>query len=128
MTESSGWFENWTRKVLTWMSQREVKTPLAFYFRSLVALTLIIGSALYLGVPERRFQIFVIGICAIFGMALLVAFLTTFKIKNLVYGEASHRAELKLSMGTEKKEISVSALALTEGVQKPKELTDGGAS
>jgi hypothetical protein len=126
MTESSNWFEKWTRKVLTWMSQREVKTPLAFYFRSLVSLTLIIGIALYLGLPERRFEIFVIGICALGGLALLVAVLTTFKIKNLVYGEASHRAELKLGMGTEKREVSLAELALTEGTEKPKPLTDGG--
>lgn len=128
MPESSNWFENWTRKILTWMSQREVKTPLAFYFRFLVALTVVIGAGLYLVLPERRFEIFVIGMCALGGLALLVAFLTAFKIKNLVYGEASHRAELKLSMGTEKKEVSITELALTEGTEKPKALTDGGVA
>lgn len=126
MSESSNWFEKWTRKVLTWMSQREVKTPLAFYFRCLVAFTIIIGAGLYLGVPERRFEVFRIGIYALGGLALLVAILTVFKIKNLVYGEASHRAELKLGMGTEKREVSLAELALTEGTEKPKSLTDGG--
>ncbi|MBZ5541098.1 MAG: hypothetical protein LAN61_11340 [Acidobacteriia bacterium] len=110
------------------MSQREVKTPLAFYFRCLVAFTVVIGAGLYLVLPERRFEIFVIGICALSGLALLVAFLTTFKIKNLVYGEASHRAELRLGMGTEKKEMSIAELALTEGTEKPKILSDGGAA
>lgn len=101
---------------------------MAFYFRFLVALTVVIGAGLYLVLPERRFEIFVIGMCALGGLALLVAFLTAFKIKNLVYGEASHRAELKLSMGTEKKEVSITELALTEGTEKPKALTDGGVA
>jgi hypothetical protein len=54
-----------------------------------------------------------------------MALLTIFKIKNLVYGEAGHRAELRLGMGTDKKEVSIAELALTEGTEKPKALAGG---
>jgi hypothetical protein len=128
MSESTGWFEKWTRKIFTWMSQREVKTPLSFYFRLLVAVVIVTVVTLYLSFPEQRLAVFQICIYTLGGLAVLVALLTVFKIKNLVYGEASHRAELKLAMGTEKKEVSAAELALTEGTEKPKELIDDGAA
>ncbi len=120
MTDSGSWIEKWSRRLLSWFSQREVKTPLAFYFRLVGAATVIIVVALYLAVPDQRLRIFEIGMAALLAVALLLGILVWFKIKSLVYGESGHRAEFKWTMGTEQRELTEDQISVLEGTENPK--------
>src|SRR5262249_5966848 len=104
-SDGGGWIAEWSQKVLSWFSQREVKTPLAFNFRLVHAVVLIVLAGLFLAPAERRFEIIIIGLVALVFPGLVVTLFTAFNVKNLVYGESSHRAELKLRLGTEKQEF-----------------------
>jgi hypothetical protein len=126
MSDGGGWVEKFSQKVLSWFSQREVKTPLAFYFRLIGAVIVIVVAALYLGLPERRFQIFVIGMIFLGILAIIVTLFAWLGPKNLVYGEAGHRAELKFKFGTEKAELSSAELATLPGTSNPRPLPSVG--
>jgi hypothetical protein len=101
--------------LLSWFSQREVKTPLAFYFRVTGSGTVIIIVALYLVPQDQRLIVFEIGIAAMVAIGLLVAVLAWCRIKNLVYGESGHRAEMKFTLGTDKREFEPAELASLPG-------------
>lgn len=81
---------------------------------------LIVLAALYLSLPEQRLQIFKIGIGAIGGLAVIVGLFAWLNIKNLVYGEAGHRAESKFKFGSDKGEITAGQLATTPGTPNPR--------
>lgn len=120
MADPSGWVEKWTQRVLSWFSQREVKTPLAFYFRVVGAVVVLVLAATYFAIPEQRFRIFVVGIIALAGLAVIVALFAWLNVKNLVYGESGHRAETRIKFGTEKSEVSPETLAMTPGTSNPR--------
>src|ERR1700691_4645024 len=105
MADPAGWIEKVSQRVLSWFSQREVKTPLAFYFRLIGAVVLLVIAALYLAPLEQRFRIFIIGVVSLGVLAVIVALFTFFNVKDLVYGESGHRAEMKFKFGTEKHEF-----------------------
>jgi len=48
------------------------------------------------------------------------------KPKNLVYGETGHRAELRLGLGTEQKEIGAGELASLPGTTNPQTIHTNG--
>jgi hypothetical protein len=48
-------------------------------------------------------------------MVLVVAVFAWCKPKNLVYGERGHRAETKMSFGTEKQELSEAEVSRMQG-------------
>lgn len=112
--------------MLSWFSQREVKTPLAFYFRVTGAVVVIVIAALYFAPAEQRFRVFLIGLFALGLLVIVVALFAWLNVKNLVYGEAGHRAELRFKLGTEKGEISASALATTPGTSNPRMVPTAG--
>jgi len=115
-----GWIEKLSHGVISWFSRREVKTPLSFYFRALIALSAIGIVAMYQCGVDLRFRVFLIGIFIVAGLCLLVAAFAWFRPKNLVYGETGHRAESRFGLGTEKREIGPAELALLEGTEKPR--------
>jgi len=120
--------EKITSTLLSWVSKREVKTPLSFFFRIVAALVVIGVTALVVCEPARRFQVFyfLVGtLVLIFGLVLLFAWL---RPKHLVYGETGHRAELRLGLGTEKKEIAPSELAALPGTTNPQAIQTTGES
>jgi|HubBroStandDraft_6_1064221.scaffolds.fasta_scaffold505954_1 Na+/melibiose symporter-like transporter len=119
MPDAGGWVENWTQRLLTWFSQREVKTPLAFYFRLVGAIVVLVLAGLYFSPPEKRFQIFTIGMWSFAGLALIVALFAAFNVKNLVYGESGHRAETKFKYGTDKKEFGPTEMATMQQTENP---------
>ena len=120
VADASGWVEKWSQKVLSWFSQREVKTPLAFYFRLVGAVVVIVVAALYFSPPEQRLIIFEISMWALAALAVIVGLFAAFSVKNLVYGESGHRAETKFKFGSDKGEISAAALATTPGTANPR--------
>jgi len=122
------WIERVSRKVISWFSQREVKTPLSFFFRIVGAVTITVLIAIYLADPAFRFRIFLTAIAVLVFLTVVVALFAWFRPKNLVYGESGHRAELKLSLGTENSEIEPSDLAAMKGAPNPKALSDGGGA
>ncbi len=120
------WIGNLTRRVFSWFSQREVKTPLAFFFRIVGAVTLVILVALAFTPPDLRFKVFLIGMAFLTFVTILVFLFALVKPKNLVYGEAGYRAETRFNLGTEKREIGPSEIATMEGTANPKTLPSGG--
>ena len=118
--------ERITKKVLSWLSQREVKTPLSFFFRLVGYLTAIFVCVLIWGNPAfHRFAfLVVIAVLVLVGVAVFI--FAWCRPKNLVYGETSHRAEMKLGYGTESKEFSSAEIATLPGVEKPEALPASG--
>jgi Na+/melibiose symporter-like transporter len=119
ITDAGGWVEKWTQKVLSWFSQREVKTPLAFYFRLVGAIVVVVLTALYFSPPEQRLEIFFIAMLCFAGLAIIVALFAAFNVKNLVYGEAGHRAEMRFKFGTEKREFDQAEVATMPQIENP---------
>jgi hypothetical protein len=115
MPEPTGFFQDWSQKMLSLFTKREVKTPLGFFFRVVWVLPVILVAAFYAVSAERRFEAFLCCIGLLAAVILLVSVFAWFRPKNLVYGETGHRAELKLGMGTERQEISASDLASLPG-------------
>lgn len=121
------WLEKISKTVFSWFSRKEVKTPLSFFFRILGAVTLIVLAAMFLCDPTRRFSIFLIGLLACAFLFVGVYFFAWNNPKHLVYGEAGHRAETKFALGTETREVSQAEMAITEGMNKPKEISGGSS-
>jgi hypothetical protein len=104
-----------TRKFLSLFTQKEVKTPLSFFFRLSTVVSAIVLAALYVSDPSVRFKIFLVGIGLVLVLFFGVALFAWCRPKNLVYGETGHRAETKWSLGTEKKEIGPEELSALPG-------------
>lgn len=101
-------------RIVSWMSKREVKTPLSFFFRTSGAVLILTALALYL-IPDHRLAVYLYGISAMFVLTLVVALFAWLRPKNLVYGETGHRAETRLGLGTEHRIISQEEIATLEG-------------
>lgn len=120
------WIEKVTRRVLSLFSIKEVKTPLSFFFRTTSAIVVLaVGSLLWLD-PAYRFKALLGAAALLMVLIVTVSLFAWFKPKNLVYGETGHRAETKLSFGTDKGEVSAAALAATPGVPNPHPLPATG--
>ena len=65
-----GWIEKLSRLMLSWFSQRQVKTPLSFYFRVVIALLLLSFAGMIAAPAELTFKIFLTGICVLVGLSL----------------------------------------------------------
>jgi|SRR5579863_1148284 len=99
------WVETVTRKVLSLFSIKEVKTPLSFFFR-ITSATVVLGViALFTLEPAYRFKVLIGAAVMLVLLILTVATFAWFRPKNLVYGETGHRAETKLSFGTDKRPL-----------------------
>jgi hypothetical protein len=125
--DSTGWIDKFSQKVLSWFSQREVKTPLAFFFRLVGATVVIVIAALYLVPYEARFEVFEFGVGVLIFLAIMVALFAWMGVKNLVYGESGHRAEMRIKFGTEKREFSQAEMqALRQSTNPDHPLPAGG--
>lgn len=78
------------------------------------------------GNPELQRLVFLVGISVLASVAILVSIFAWFKPKHLVYGETGHRAEMKLTFGTEKDELSQSEIASLPGTEKVNVLPASG--
>lgn len=125
MADGGGWTAKITQAVLTWFSQKEVKTPLSFFFRMVGALVVIVVVALFLSDPSVRYRIFLFGLGMLLVFAIIITLFTWLSPKNLVYGETGHRAETKLAFGTDKREMKEAEIAALPGTENPKNLGSG---
>ncbi|MBZ5679285.1 MAG: hypothetical protein LAO24_04165 [Acidobacteriia bacterium] len=118
------WFEKMTGKFFSLFSQREVKTPLSFFFRIVTAFSAIVLAALLAVGPDPilRFKVFLTAVGFLAVLFVGVFLFAWIRPKHLVYGETGHRAEMKFAMGTEKKELAAGEIALTEGTTNPSTL------
>jgi len=118
-------FEKLTRKVFTWLSKREVKTPLSFFFRVVGYMGLIVLAAFAFGEPELQRLVFLVGIGLFLLLITVVVVFAWCRPRNLVYGETGHRAESKMAFGTDQKELSADEVAVIEGTPNPEALPRG---
>ncbi len=119
----SEFIEKLTSTFLTWVSKKEVKTPLSFFFRVVGALLVVVVAALWLCEPSQRVHIYYVGVGVFFVVFMFVYVFAWRQPKNLVYGETGHRAELRLGLGTEKREIGAAELASLPGTTNPQAIT-----
>ena len=99
---------------------------MSFFFRVLPWLTGAWALILYAPIPSDL-KIHLIHLAAwIFGgMFVLVAAFAWFNPRHLLYGEAGHRAERRLELGTEKKTYTSEEFDLLEAKRNPQQLTGG---
>jgi hypothetical protein len=109
-----------------WFSRGEVKTPLSFFFKVLPWLTGIWGLILYAPIPSD-IKLYLLKLAAwIFGgMFVFVGLFAWFKPHHLTYGEASHRAERKIILGTDKRTYTPEEIAMLGSTRNPQQLTGG---
>jgi hypothetical protein len=121
MTPESQWFEKFTGKFFSIFSRREVKTPLAFFFRVVTAVLAVVLPVLYVlrADPNQVFRVFIIAISVLIAFFVAVFIFAWFNPVNLVYGETGHRAERKFAMGTEQRELGAEEVATLEGQSNP---------
>jgi hypothetical protein len=114
------------RRIAKWFSKEEVKTPLSFFFKVLPWLTGAWGLILYAPVPSDL-KIYLVKLsAAIFGgMFVFVGAFAWFRPHNLLYGEASHRAERKVEFGTEKRTYTAQELDALPASRNPLQLEVG---
>ena len=111
--------------------RREVKTPLSFFFRVVGAIAVFVVVGLFTlshsgDGDTRRLELFYAALAMLGVMFLVVCLFAWFKPKNLVYGEAGHRAELKMQFGTEKSILTADQAAALPGVLNlPQQLGEG---
>jgi high-affinity K+ transport system ATPase subunit B len=116
------------KKVLSLLSQKEVKTPLSFFFRTIFYISMVVAITIIWGKPELQQMVFLIFISLLLLVTILVAIFAWFRPKNLVYGETGHRAEMKLAFGTEKAQLTAAEISYLSGTEKPALLPTGGAT
>ncbi|HEX8817732.1 MAG TPA: hypothetical protein VF753_19735 [Terriglobales bacterium] len=109
-----------------WFSRGEVKTPLSFFFKVLPWLTGIWGLILYAPVPVD-IKVYLLKLAAwIFGgMFVFVGLFAWFKPHHLTYGEASHRAERKIILGSSTRTYTEDELQMIPPTRNPQQLTGG---
>jgi hypothetical protein len=120
-------WEKLTTKVVQLFSKQEVKTPLSFLFR-MAFYELLLCIAVLFAPAEDGLKMWVLkwGSIILIGFWVMVYVFALCKPKNLVYGEAGHRAERRLTFGTENREIDRHELERLPATENPKQLGPGG--
>ena len=90
------------KKLVRLFSKEEVKTPLSFFFKVVPYMTAAWIAILYAPISDTmKVSLFHFGSWIIFGLCALIAIFAFFRPRHLVYGEAGHRAERKVELGSE---------------------------
>jgi len=101
---ADGGWEGLTRRIISFFQSQEVKTPLSFMFRVVLAFVAALGLILYapgLTASEKVTLVeFASGILIL--LCIFVGLFAWFRPRNLVYGESGHRAERRMEYGTER--------------------------
>jgi hypothetical protein len=112
------------RKIIRWFSKEEVKTPLSFFFKAIPYMTASWIAILYAPVSDAlKASFFYFSSWIFVGLCILIAVFAFFRPRHLVYGEAGHRAERKIELGTESKSYSEEDMKELEGMQNPKQIS-----
>lgn len=114
------------RKIVKWFSKEEVKTPLSFFFKVIPYMTAVWIAILYSPIPnEMKLSIVHFSGWVFIGLCGLIALFAFINPRNLVYGEAGHRAERKIEMGTETKTYSTEEFDKLNRGSNPKQIGPG---
>jgi hypothetical protein len=114
------------KKIIRWFSKEEVKTPLSFFFKVIPFLTASWIAILYAPIPDNmKFSLVHFSSWIFVGLCGLVAVFAFVRPRYLVYGEAGHRAERKIELGTETKTYSNEEFDKLDRGNNPKELGQG---
>ena len=121
MPADSQWFEKFTGRFFSIFSRREVKTPLAFFFRLVTAVLAVVLLALYVLRTDANltYRVFIIAMAVLIAFFIAVFVFAWRKPVNLVYGETGHRAERRFAMGTEQRELAAEEVATLQGQANP---------
>jgi hypothetical protein len=116
------------KKIIRWFSKDEVKTPLSFFFKVIPYLTASWIAILYAPISDSMKQtLFQFSAWILVGLCVLIAVFAFFRPRHLVYGEAGHRAERKIELGTETKTYSTEEFDKLDRGNNPKQLEQGDA-
>jgi hypothetical protein len=112
------------KRIIRFFTKEEVKTPLAFLFKAIAYLTAAWIAILYSPVSdELKYTLIKFSAFIFLVLCFAVLLFAWFNPRNLVYGEAGHRAEHKLEFGTEKKTVTEEQLKDLVPVQNKNQLT-----
>ena len=125
------WVFKISRKVISFFTMGEVKTPLSFYFRIATAILILGAAAIFLllrSEPTLVYKLLLALMASLFCLAVIVGLLAWKSPRGLVYGESGYRAERRLTLGTEKREIAPTELEALPGTsnEQPSNLIEGG--
>ena len=115
----------WARltRIATSIFKEEVKTPLAFYFRVVILIPVVLGAILLISeAPTFKLEVLGMTFGFLFLLCVMVAAFAWWRPRHLVFGESGHRAELKLEYGTDQHVLSHSEAVTLEGIKAPKQL------
>lgn len=90
---------------------------MSFFFRVISAVIIICVIALFTLEPSRRYDVLFGAAGLLVLLTIIVALFAWLSPKNLVYGEAGHRAEMKMAFGTEKQTFSAAEVSGMSGTQ-----------
>ena len=108
------------KRIIRFFTKEEVKTPLSFLFKVIPYLTALWVAILYAPIPDDlKYTLVEFSAYVFLGLCFVVLLFAWFKPRNLVYGEAGHRAERKLEYGTEEKTIDKADLDLLPPTSDP---------
>ncbi len=93
---------NWFLRALRFITKDEVKTPLAFLYKVVPYLAVVLIVVLYAPIADDlKLKVLAWIFLILIGMSAVVLLFAWFRPKHLVYGESGHRAEYKIEYGTE---------------------------
>jgi hypothetical protein len=111
------------QKILRWFVREEVKTPLAFFFKVVPYMVAAWIAILYAPINDSmKHSLFKFSALILLVLFVLVWLFAFFRPRHLVYGEAGHRAERRLELGTEKKTFTDIELAQLPAIKNPAQL------
>jgi hypothetical protein len=111
------------RKLIRWFSKEEVKTPLSFFFKVIPYMTAAWIAILYAPISDAmKASLFYFGSWIFVGLCFLIALFAFLRPRHLVYGEAGHRAERKIELGTETKTYSEEEFDKLDRGYNPKQI------
>lgn len=115
--------EKITQKIISWLSLKEVKTPLSFYFRISLYLAAVMTVVMIWGPNDLKDVAFFICLGTMILVIFLVSAFAWYRPKNLVYGETGHRAEWRIKFGTESHELDHKEVEKLRGTPNPEGLS-----
>ena len=114
------------KKLVRFFSKEEVKTPLSFFFKVIPYMTASWIAILYAPVSDAmKMSLFEFGSWIFVGLCSLIAMFAFLKPRHLIYGEAGHRAERKIELGTESKVYSEDEINELKAIENPKQIELG---
>ena len=111
------------KKLVRWFSKEEVKTPLSFFFKVIPYMTASWIAILYAPISDAmKATLFYFGSWIFVGLCSLIAVFAFFRPRHLVYGEAGHRAERKVELGSEVRTYSSEEFERLDRGSDPKQI------